>query len=182
MTNFSAAGLTNQSVADRLTVQEIYGHNHNVERWWGALAAPDETNAIEANVTRPFQATSGNDTWGAAIPICGTDDVPVLTGMIEFDPHRILITDLDAETDAWRIRLIYGTGTSAAAIADGQYSEAMVISETGAGGLSGGTPVSVRMPQVSVGTKLWAQAWNDTNAEILSFFWGAHGYPAKAGV
>jgi hypothetical protein len=60
------------SLADRvIDIQtetiEIERHIHNVERWWGALASPDETNAIEANVNRPFVAASGDNTWGAAI-------------------------------------------------------------------------------------------------------------------
>lgn len=108
---------TNNSLAYR--VMEIEKHVHSRERWWGAVAVPDETNAIEANVTRPFVATSGADTWGAAIPVLGTDDVPVPTGLTKFDLHRLLITDLDDETDPWRLRVIYGSGTSADAITAG---------------------------------------------------------------
>lgn len=178
--------VANSLAARVLILQEwagdVYYHNHNVERWWGATGAPDETNAIDANLTVPFQATSGADEWGAAIPICGASDNPVLSGMTEFDPHRLIITDMDSETDAWRIRLIYGTGTSADAIAAGQWSEVMLISRIATGAISGGVPVDFRMPQISVGTKLWAQSWNDTEDAVLSFFWGAHGYPGKAGV
>lgn len=158
-------------------VDEIEQHNHNIERWWGAVAVPDETNAIEANVTRPFQATSGNDTWGTAIPICGAADNPVLTGQDEFDAHRLIVCDLDDETDLWRVRIIWGTGTSAAAISADQWSEVPVIANAVPGNRAGGTPVDVRMPPVAIGTKLWAQSWNDTLNEVLQFQWGAHGYP-----
>lgn len=165
---------TNNSLAYR--VHEIEKHLHSRGRYWGALAVPDETNAIEANVNRPFAATSGNNTWGAAIPICGTDDVPVVAGLVKFDAHRLLITDLDDDTTPWRVRFIYGTGTSADAIAAGQWSEEMITTNVVPGNRAGGTPLDFQMPRVDVGTKVWAQAWNDTNGEVLSFFWGAHGY------
>ena len=158
-------------------VEEIEQHFHNVERWWGALADPDETNAIEANVDRPFAATSGNDAWGAAIPIKGSADNPILSGMTTFDPHRLIVTDLDDDTTPWRIRIIYGTGTSADAITAGQWTEMMVVTNAVPGNRAGGVPVEVRMPPCPIATKLWAQSWNDTTGEVLSFFWGAHGYP-----
>ena len=167
------AGVSN-SLAYR--VQELERHFHNVERWWGALAAPDETNAIEANVTRPFVAASGNNTWGVAIPILGTDDNPVLATDAKFDIHRLLITSLDDETDAWRVRIIWGTGTSADAIAAGQWTEIMVQSNAVPGNRAGGQPIDVIMRREDVGVKLWFQAWNNTNLEELSFFYGCHGY------
>ena len=160
-------------------IHEIERHFHNRERWWGAVAAPDETNAIEANVTRPFVAVSGNDTWGTAIPICGTDDDPTPgDGDTKFDIHRLLITDLDDETDAWRIRVIWGTGTSGDAITAGQWTEIMVQSNAVPGNRAGGQPIEVIMRRENVGVKLWAQSWNDTNLEEIEFFWGCHGYEA----
>lgn len=165
---------TNNSLAYR--VHEIEKHAHSRGRFWGAVAVPDETNAIEANVNRPFAATSGANTWGAAIPICGTDDMPVPTGEVKHDAHRFLISDLDNDTTPWRVRLIYGTGTSAAAIGAEQWSEEMIESNAVPGNRAGGTPLDFQMPRIDVGTKLWAQVWNDTNNEVMSFFWGAHGY------
>lgn len=159
------------------TVDEIDQHFHNVERWWGSNGSPSETNAIAATVTAHFQATSGNDTWGTAIPICGTADNPVLPTQTEFDAHRIQIIDLDDQTDLWRLRIIWGTGTSAAAIVANQWTEVPVISNAIPGNRAGGVPVDVRMPPIAIGTKLWAQSWNDTNGEVLQFQWSPHGYP-----
>lgn len=152
-------------------------HFHNVSRSWGAVAVPDETNAIESNVDNPFVATSGNNTWGAAIPILGTADNPVLDGMDEFDCREILVTDLDSDTTPWKFRIIWGTGTSGDAITAEQWTEEMVTTNAVPGNRAGGTSVSIRMPHLDVGIKLWAQAWNDTLNEALSFFWAAHGYP-----
>lgn len=168
------AGVSN-SLAYR--VHELERHFHNRERWWGAVAVPDETNAIDANVDTPFAATSGNDDWGVAIPICGTADDPTPgDGDVKYDLHRLLITDLDADTSPWRIRIIWGTGTSAEAIAAVQWTEVMVQTNSVPGNLAGGQPADVIMRRVDVGVKLWAQSWNDTNGEVASFFFGAHGY------
>lgn len=168
-------------VANRLSktlteVIEIERHLHSQERWWGALVAPDETNAIEANVNRPFAATSGDNTWGTAIPICGTDDNPVLATDTLFDPHRILVVDLDDDTTPWRFRMIYGTGTSGDAITAGQWTEIMIVTNAVPGNRAGGAPADIKMCRHAVGVKIWAQAWNDTNGEILQFFYGCHGY------
>lgn len=158
-------------------IHEIERHFHGRERWWGAVAVPDETNAIEANVTRPYVAISGNDDWGAAIPVIGTADQPAVAGSVYFDIHRVLISDLDDDTTPWRFRFIWGAGTSGAAITAGDWSEIMVQSNAVPGNRAGGEPADKVMVRVAVGQKVWAQAWNDTNAEELSFFIGAHGYP-----
>ncbi len=168
-------GLTGVEDSLAYMVEKIVQHLHARERWWGAVAVPDETNAIEVNVDRPFAATSGANTWGAAIPILGTADDPTV-GFAKFDLHRLLIVDLDDETDAWRLRIISGTGTSADAITAGDWTEIMVQSNAVPGNRAGGTPFNLQMPGQDVGTKCWAQSWNDTNNEVLSFFYGAHGY------
>ena len=158
--------------------EEVDQHFHNVERWWGAVAVPGETNAIEANVTRPFAARSGDDTWCTAIPICGTDDTPVPSpDDAKHDCHRIIVTDLDNDTTPWRFRIIWGSGTSADAITADQWTESVVMTNASPGNRAGGSPADVIARRINVGTKLWAQSWNATNGEILSFFWGTHGYP-----
>jgi len=154
-------------------VEEIEHHLHGRGRFWGSNGAATETNAIEANVDTPFVATSGNDTWGTAIPICGTADDPTDSLGTKFDPHRILVTDTD-HTTPYRIRLIYGTGTSGEAIAAGQWSEEMFI--TSGGPFLSGSPVDFIMRRVDVGSKLWVQVWNATNGSTVSFFWGGHPY------
>ncbi len=173
--NFAVDGLVGTEDSLAYKVNAIQNHNHSRERWWGAVAVPDETNAIEANVTRPFAAISGNDTWGAAIPILGIADDPTV-GLAKFDLHRLLITDLDNETDAWRLRIIFGTGTSGDAITAGQWTEVMLQSNAVPGNRAGGTPIEIQTNRKDVGIKCWAQSWNDTTGEILSFFYGVHGY------
>ena len=157
-------------------VSEIEKHFHGREYWWGALAAPDTTNAIELNVTRPFVAASGANVWGVAIPVIGSADLPTHADDVYWDPHRILVTDLDDETDAWLVRWIWGTGTVGDAITAGQFTEVMVQSNAVPGNRAGGQPFAMQCPRIAAGTNLWAQVWNDTNLEEMSFFIGLHGY------
>lgn len=171
--DLAVAGLTGVENSLAYKVHEGEMHVHSRARRWGAVALPDETNAIDANVDRPFVAVSGNDDWGTAIPICGTADVPVPSGLVKFDAHRILVTDTDHATP-YRIRIIYGTGTSAAAISAEQWSEEMFI--TASGPFLSGTPVEFQMIRVDVGSKLWCSVWNATNLSAVSFYWGCHGY------
>ena len=157
---------------------ELARHVHGRNRWWGAVAVPDETNAIDANVNRPFAATSGANTWGAAIPICGTSDNPAPLGTdTKFDANEVLITDLDDDTSPWRLRFIWGMGNSADAITANDWSEVRVQSNAVPGNRAGGSPAKKMMPRIDVGSKMWAQSWNETVGEILSFFYDAHGYP-----
>lgn len=154
-------------------VGELERHFHNRGRFWGSNGAATETNAIQANVATPFVAVSGNNTWGTAIPICGTADDPTDGLGVKHDPHLLLVTDTDHATP-YRFRFIYGTGTSAAAISAGQWSEEMFI--TSGGPFSTGVPVQFIMRRVDVGSKLWVQVWNATNGSNVDFFWGTHPY------
>lgn len=170
----AADGLAGTSDSLAYMVKEIERHFHNRARFWGAVAVPDETNAIDANVDTPFVAVSGNDDWGTAIPICGTADIPVPSpDDVKFDAHLILVTDTDHSTP-YRFRIIYGTGTSAAAISAGQWTEEMFI--TAGGPFLNGTPVEFLMRRVDVGTKIWVQVWSASDGSNVDFFWGAHGY------
>ena len=175
--NLATDGLTGVHDSLAYRVHEIEHHIHGKERWWGALAAPDETNAIEANVTRPYVVISGNDDWGVAIPVVGTDDMPAEPGDMYYDVHRLLISDLDDDTSPWRLRFIWGLGTSGDAITAGDWSEIMLQANAVPGNRAGGLPANKQMPRMNTGSKMWGQCWNDTLNEELSFFIGVHGYP-----
>lgn len=170
--DLATVGLVGVSNSLAYRAHELKTHFHTRERWWGAVAVPDETNAIEANVDRPFSADSGANTWGTAIPILGTADVPTFTTDVFFDAREILIVDTQ-HASTYRIRLIWGTGTSADAITAEQWTEDMFFGNLGA---PAGTPVAHRIRRIRTGWKVWAQMWNVNNGSTVDFFWGAHGY------
>lgn len=149
-----------------------------IERWWGNLAVPDETNALGDPFTDSpvlLVAGAGVGVWGAVVPLCGTADVPVPATCTHYTMSHCTGIDMAGAALAWEFRVIYGTGTSTAAIVAGQYTEFMVLTD-GTGTLA---PFAVSLPAVPVGTKLWAQARDGVGgANMFVFFWGARGYPA----
>lgn len=159
-------------------VTEIEQHFHNDELWWGATAAPNQDNAIDANVNRPFQVISGNNTWGAAVPVVGRLDNPVKPWQTSFDMHRIAVAAVSNAT-AWRIRFLYSDQSLEEAAQALRYTMTMNIA-TGIGANVDGRPADLRMRPIPVGWIVWAQGWNATGLATLDFFHGAHGYPVRS--
>ncbi len=169
-------GVTN-SLAYR--VHEIEKHFHSEERWLGKLGAQTAT-AWADDTLSPYQAISGNDTYGAdaddEAQVLGTADTPTMGSNVKFDLHRLLVTS-QSSTTAYKLRIVWGTGTMADAITAGQYTEVCVISNSALGLLAGGSPVDVMMPRRTCGAdKLWIQAWNATDDATIDFLIGLHEY------
>ena len=57
--------------------------------------------------------------------VLGVDDTPVAAGMAKFDLHRLLIVDASVSTE-YKLRIVWGIGTLAAAIIAEQCSEVMI--------------------------------------------------------
>ena len=155
MTRLQVAGKIDQAATNGLAgvsnslayrVHEIEKHFHGIEFWWGSDGSPDETTAIAETVSAPFVAVSGDNTWGTAISIMGTDDIPANAGDVRYDARGLLVVDTD-HTTTYRMRFIWGSGTSGAAIGAGQVSSFMFI--TAGGPFISGTPVSMMMPRCS---------------------------------
>ena len=161
-------------------IDDLDAHNHASEIWYGSVAAPTTTTAIDENVNRPYVALSGNNTWGPLIHVVGTEDRPVKPWKTSYAVHRIVIAAVSNATP-FKIRLIYGGGTVEEAMAAIQWTETMTVA-TGIGNNIDGTPSDIRMRVLPVGYAVWAQVWNATNAAQLDFFVGIHGYPLIGGI
>lgn len=159
-------------------VTEIDDHIHNDELWWGATAAPNQDNAIDANVNRPYVLVSGNNAWGAAVSIVGRLDNPVKPWQTSYDLHRIIVADVDNAT-MWRIRFLYGNESFLEALNAERWTETMYIA-TGVGVNRVASPADLRMRPIPVGWKVWAQCWNATDIAEIDIFVGAHGYPVRS--
>lgn len=168
----------NNSVAYK--VHEIEKHFHSGETWLGIRAVPDATDwGIDTSIDA-FQAISGADAYGAdandEAEVIGTGDLPILSGGVKFDLHRLFIVDVSQDS-IYKLRIVYGTGTMADAITAGQYSEVVVISDATNPQQSTGGPVDVMMPRKTSGTdKIWIQAWNATDNATIDFLVGLHEY------
>ena len=175
----STNGLAGVSNSLAYRVHEIEKHFHSRERWMGKAASQTATDwALESTLT-PFTAISGTGVFGVDTNdealVLGTDDTPVIAGMVKYDLHYILVATLSADTP-YILRLIYGAGTMAAADSAGQYTDIMVHNIV-TGSKAGGVPLPVMMPRVTCGVdKVWVRAKCATNNATATFFIGLHEY------
>lgn len=171
-------GLLGASNSLAYRVHEIERHIHGRERWRGKKAVQTATDWAD-DVLTPFVAISGNNTYGSdpndEAQVIGTDDTPAVPGMVRYDLHELLIINASSQTP-YKVRMVYGSGTMADAVAAGQYTEVVFIMDTSAQQQPHG-PVPIMMPRGYCGvTKVWAQAWNATNNATISFLVGWHEY------
>ncbi len=172
----SLMGVLRQTLEDALLHDE---HFHNRERWLGLMDPQTDTDWA-LDTLSPYTAVSGNNDYGTDADdealVLGTDDTPVIAGMVMFDLHRIFIVEVSTDTP-WKLRIIHGSGTMNEAIAAGQYTEVVVMSDLSNPQQSSGTPLEVVMLKVRCGIdQVWVQAWNATDNATIDFLVGLHEY------
>jgi hypothetical protein len=154
---------------------DVYDDSHNVERWFGIKAVQTATDWADA-VLSPFRAISGAGVYGADANdealVIGSDDTPVQAGMRCFALRRLLVLATSVAT-VYKVRISWGTGTLAAAVAAGQYTEVMIISLSAAGRH---VPLDILMPAQPSGTSIWIQVANATDNATFDFVVGLKEY------
>lgn len=170
MRNLNAGGLLKKVYEE---VVEIERHLHNRERWFGISANQTGDDWALRGTLNPFQLTSGADDWGAWAKVLGPDDTPAIAGMVKYDGHRVLITDLGAATP-FIMQLAWGVDPAAALIA-GLFTEFMLVAADAVVARAGGLPVDIITKRVDVGTPIYARTKAAT-ADTLDFFIGIHEY------
>ena len=175
----ATSGLTGVSNSLAYRVHELERHFHGRERWFGKLAVQTATDWADNNIATPYRCISGLNAYGVdandEAKVIGTADTPVLLGWVKYDIHRILIVD-SSSTSIWKLQVIYGTGTMAAAIAADQFSTIMVKVDAAAG-QTPNVPCEIMMPRgTCASTQVWVRGWNATNNATLDFYVGWHEY------
>jgi hypothetical protein len=166
-------------------VHEIERHFHGRERWYGKLAVQTATDWASDVINNPFRAISGNNAYGSdpsdEALVLGTADTPTMTNLatglpnVKYDVHRILVIACSVTTPV-KMRLVYGSGTMAAAIAAGQFSTTMERFDAAVGAALS-TPIDWMMPTGTCGsTKVWMQFWSVTDNATVDFYAGLHEY------
>lgn len=153
--------------------EEIEGHIHNRERWFGISSDQSGDDWALRGTLNPFVLTSGAGDWGAWAKILGPNDTPSISGMTEYDGHRVIISDLQAATP-FIIQVAQGDDPDVA-VSNGLFTEFMVIANDPVVNRSGGGPMSIITRKVPVGTKVWARTKCAT-ADTVSVFVGIHEY------
>ncbi len=152
-------------------------HFHNYERWLGISSDQSGNNwATESRLT-PFVATSNAGDFGTAIKVLGPDDTPIQAGMVEFDFHRLLISDLEV-TSPYIIRVIEdvdGDGVANTAEGKGYYTDAMVVTSDNVAARAGGLPLDIVDKRALDGTRVWIKV-KAAGSVTIDFYIGFHEY------
>ena len=186
--NEAVLGLSGTANSLAYKIHEIEKHCHNYERWFGKSADQSGENPWAASLSATgmqtaFRAISGSAAFGAdandEAQVWGLNDTLSVGGATQtkLDIHDIFVT-ASSVTTMWYLRVVYGTGTLADAIAAGQYTEFPLVADASTGG-SIDIIVPILMPRITIGThKIWIQGKNATDNATIDFLIGAHGYIA----
>ena len=157
-------------------VHVIGRHLHSWERWFAAAAVPvGETHVADriSDSSTPFQIDSGNDAWGSWVQILGSIDLPVAVGRVKFDPHELLVVDIQRNNTIHKLQIAFGE-SGAAALASGDYTELVMRSS---GVSTQAFPVRLQTRRKDVDTKVWARVWAIGQVSgTFDFFYGLHEY------
>lgn len=155
-------------------IQEVERHLHNRERWFGVAASPSgEVNVGDSDSMTPFQVISGNDQFGAWLQLLGSGDTPSITGMTLFDPHEMLITDVQRASTIHRLQFAWGA-SGASALAAGMYTEEMFKPQAAA---FISVAIDMHAKRQLATTKVWARSWADSQVSgTVDLFLGIHEY------
>ena len=174
--NMAVDGLLGVNNSLAYKVHEIERHLHSWERWFAAAAVPvGETHVADriSDSVTPFQVDGGNDTWGTWVQILGSTDLPVISGRVKFDPHELLVTDIQRNNTVHYLQVAFGE-SGAAALAALAFTELVVKSS---GVTTEAFPVRLQTRRKNVDTKVWARVWATGQASgTLDFFYGLHEY------
>jgi hypothetical protein len=169
-------GLTGVSNSLAYRVNKIERHNHSRERWLGAAVSPSgETHVADQIGTSKtaFQADAGNDDWGAWVQTLGSDDTPVISGSVFFDPNWVIITAVERANSVYFVQFAQGA-SGAAGLSAEAYSNVVIQLTTTA---PRGQPFQVQSRRIAAGTKTWVRTMCvGQNTGTIDFYFGIHEY------
>lgn len=146
-----------------------------IERWFG-ISADQSGNDWALDTFNPYVIASGDNTYGAAIKLIGTDDMPAISSKTIYDLRRGFIDAVDHST-LYKFRFIWGSGTVGDAETAKQYSEVLVKFDNTNPTQTAGVPFIIKMQRLVSGTdKLWCKIWNATNLSEIDIFIGIREY------
>jgi hypothetical protein len=139
----------------------------NLESWIGKAADQSGNNWCDFTGFTPLQVTSGISEWGTAIKVIGSDDTPHLGADGYFYIRGILIVTT-TEVAPIRMRVLWGSTTSAQAITDNNVSEIMIQADVTSS--TTGVISELFIRRLTVGTKVWMQSSSLNDAATIDFF------------
>ncbi len=162
-----------------IDLEFVEHHLHHATRWYGKKnpqGANDWAVLMDGNLTRPYRCISGLGAYGADAGdealLFGTADVLWNANFLCGDFDEFLVIANSSNT-VYLLRLIWGTGTMADAIAAGQYTTTPYIRNS-----NDTTRIKniMKTPVIGINDKIWMQCQNATDNATIDFFVGVHGY------
>lgn len=147
-------GLTGVSNSLAYRVAEIERHLHSGARWFEAATVPDAEVHVADRVgsgAGAFRIDAGNDAWGSWVQILGSTDTPADAGKVFFDPHQVIVEDVERAA-TYFVQMARGE-SGAAGLAAGTYSEfAYVAANTKSPEI-----ILFQTGRAPAGSKVWAR-------------------------
>lgn len=168
-------GLAGAEDSTSYRAHEAERHAHSYERWFETAAAPNgEVHVADAigSGSGAFQLDAGNDDWGSWLQILGSSDTPAISGLTNYDLHRMSIEAVEREA-TYFVQVALGA-SGAAALTAGDYTEFIYIPETNK---KEPAPVFMQTRRAAVGTKAWARTkCPGQNTATMDLYHGLHQY------
>jgi len=119
----------------------------------------------------PFRMDAANDDWGAWVQVLGSTDTPISTGFAYFDPHQIIIHDVE-RANTYFVQMARGE-TGDAALLAGSYTEFLYDAAT----TKDTAIIPVQTGRAPAGSKVWARCMiSGVDTGWMDFYIGLHEY------
>ena len=155
-------------------VAEIERHLHSGGRWFGAATVANLPTHAADRIgvgVGAFRIDAGDNDWGTWVQIVGSTDTPVSVGKVYFDPHEIIIEDVE-RASTYFVQIGRGA-TGDAALTAGTYTE-LVYAATNTKSAAVVTAQTGRAP---AGSLLWARCVvPGVDTGWMDFYIGLHEY------
>jgi len=172
----AADGLLGVAGSASYRIHEIEKHLHSREEWFGVHSSVSAgVNEGEAWSVTPFDSTSGADgVFGSWIPLLGSGDTPFQATYAKFDPHRLIISNVDAGANKLphQIQIAWGA-SGAAGFGAGDYTGTVATPERD----GKASPIVIQCPRITAGTLMFLRhAVIGAATQGMDFYFGIHEY------
>jgi len=133
-----------------------------------------EDHRFDISSMNAFVLTAGNDTWGPWTQLSGTYDTPVQEIGVQFDPHRIFVSDVHNDGNKKITRFQFGYGPDSNNIIQSElYTEYILTPERD----GKNTPENLMTTRVPASVKGWGRVWvKGIDSPTVDIFLALHEY------
>jgi len=155
-------------------VTEIERHFHSSGRWFEKATTPNGTIHVADRIgvgAGPIRIDAANNDWGAWVQVLGSTDTPIKVGNAYFDPHQVVIDDVE-RANAYFVQFARGD-TGDAGFTAGNYTEFVYDAASN----KDTAIIHVQTGRAPAGSLLWARCKiTGVDTGWMDFYFGLHEY------